>query len=145
MQPTEKPQFRRASTAPRVIAEPSTPLINSKTEELFWYLLDFNGRTGVVEFLVISLIFFLIALVPGLILVLLNCYNLGLFLVKVTSILLIAPSIALQVRRLHDTGKSGLFLLIGLIPAVGGIVVLIMLLMPADESIDNPYKEKQHF
>ena len=31
----------------------------------------------------------------------------------------------LSVRRLHDTGKSGWFILLGLIPFVGGIILLI--------------------
>ena len=38
------------------------------------------------------------------------------------------PSLALCVRRLHDVGKSGWFLLIGLIPLVGGIILLVQML-----------------
>ena len=38
------------------------------------------------------------------------------------------PSIAVTVRRLHDTGRSGLYYFIGLIPLVGGIILLIILL-----------------
>ncbi|MDB5051425.1 MAG: aminopeptidase [Fibrobacteres bacterium] len=37
------------------------------------------------------------------------------------------PSLAVGVRRLHDVGKSGWFLLIGLIPIIGGIWILILL------------------
>jgi uncharacterized membrane protein YhaH (DUF805 family) len=40
---------------------------------------------------------------------------------------LIVPSIAVAVRRLHDTNKSGWMILIGLIPFVGGIILLIFL------------------
>lgn len=35
------------------------------------------------------------------------------------------PSIAVSVRRLHDIGKSGWYLLVGLIPCVGGIILLV--------------------
>ena len=35
----------------------------------------------------------------------------------------------LSVRRLHDTGKSGWFILLGLIPFVGGIILLIFFCM----------------
>ncbi len=35
------------------------------------------------------------------------------------------PSLAVGVRRLHDTGRSGWWLLIGLIPLVGFIVLII--------------------
>jgi uncharacterized membrane protein YhaH (DUF805 family) len=38
---------------------------------------------------------------------------------------LLIPSLAVSVRRLHDIGKSGWWLLIGLIPLVGVIVLLI--------------------
>ncbi|MFJ6571662.1 DUF805 domain-containing protein [Streptomyces sp. NPDC091292] len=37
------------------------------------------------------------------------------------------PSLAVAVRRLHDTDKSGWFLLIGLIPLVGGIILLVFM------------------
>ena len=36
------------------------------------------------------------------------------------------PDLALTVRRLHDIDKSGWWILIALVPAVGGIVLLIM-------------------
>ncbi|MBI1407067.1 MAG: DUF805 domain-containing protein [Caulobacter sp.] len=35
------------------------------------------------------------------------------------------PTLAVAVRRLHDTDRSGWWLLIGLIPLIGGIVLLI--------------------
>jgi uncharacterized membrane protein YhaH (DUF805 family) len=35
------------------------------------------------------------------------------------------PSLAVGVRRLHDTGRSGWWWLIGLIPLVGAIVLLV--------------------
>jgi uncharacterized membrane protein YhaH (DUF805 family) len=37
----------------------------------------------------------------------------------------IIPMLAAGVRRLHDTGRSGWWILIGLIPLVGAIVLLI--------------------
>jgi hypothetical protein len=37
----------------------------------------------------------------------------------------IAPSLAIAVRRLHDTNRSGWFWLLSLIPLVGGIVLLV--------------------
>ncbi|MFL6095178.1 MAG: DUF805 domain-containing protein, partial [Blastococcus sp.] len=38
---------------------------------------------------------------------------------------LLLPTLAVGVRRLHDIGKSGWWLLIGLIPLVGAIVLLV--------------------
>lgn len=36
------------------------------------------------------------------------------------------PSLAVAVRRLHDVGKSGWMILIGLIPIIGGIWLLVL-------------------
>ncbi len=41
------------------------------------------------------------------------------------SLAILIPSLAVGVRRLHDTGRSGWWLLIGLIPLIGCIVLLI--------------------
>jgi uncharacterized membrane protein YhaH (DUF805 family) len=38
---------------------------------------------------------------------------------------LILPDIAVGVRRLHDRDKSGWFLLLGLIPLVGAIILIV--------------------
>jgi uncharacterized membrane protein YhaH (DUF805 family) len=43
------------------------------------------------------------------------------------------PSIAVAVRRLHDTDRSGWWLLLGLIPLVGQIVLLYFLIQEGDE------------
>lgn len=37
------------------------------------------------------------------------------------------PSLACQVRRFHDQDKSGWFVLLGLIPLLGGLVVLVFM------------------
>ncbi|MEW1615212.1 MULTISPECIES: DUF805 domain-containing protein [unclassified Streptomyces] len=39
----------------------------------------------------------------------------------------IIPSLAVMVRRLHDTGRSGWWFLISFVPLVGGIVLLVFL------------------
>ena len=39
------------------------------------------------------------------------------------------PSLAVAVRRLHDTGRSGWMILIALIPIVGGIWLLVLLVL----------------
>jgi len=51
-----------------------------------------------------------------------------------TAILLISilPILALTVRRLHDTGKSFAFLLLGLIPTVGSILMLIFMILNSE-------------
>lgn len=42
------------------------------------------------------------------------------------------PSLGVCVRRLHDTGRSGWWLLIALIPIIGTIVLLVFLVTDGD-------------
>ncbi|MEU8713726.1 MULTISPECIES: DUF805 domain-containing protein [unclassified Streptomyces] len=46
-------------------------------------------------------------------------------LVAVYYLAVLVPSLAVAVRRLHDTGRSGWAILIGIIPLVGGIILLV--------------------
>ena len=41
----------------------------------------------------------------------------------------IVPSIAVQVRRFHDQDKSGWFVLLSLIPFIGGLIVLVFMFL----------------
>ena len=43
-------------------------------------------------------------------------------------IALIIPGIAVAVRRLHDTNRSGFFLLISFIPFIGGLILFFLLI-----------------
>lgn len=43
----------------------------------------------------------------------------------------LCPALAVAVRRLHDTGRSGWMLLLVLVPIVGGVVVTVLLAMPS--------------
>ncbi len=56
---------------------------------------------------------------------------------------LIVPSIAAGVRRLHDTDRSGWWLLIGLIPLIGAIVLLVFFVTQGTQGPnkygDDPY------
>lgn len=48
------------------------------------------------------------------------------------AIVALVPSLALIWRRLHDANLSGLFWLLVAIPVVGGVIVLVLLLLPPD-------------
>jgi uncharacterized membrane protein YhaH (DUF805 family) len=47
-------------------------------------------------------------------------------------IAVLLPSLAVGVRRLHDIGKSGWWLPLGLVPLVGGIVLLVFALLDSE-------------
>lgn len=59
------------------------------------------------------------------------------------------PFFALRVRRLHDTGKSGWWLLINLIPFIGSIVIFIFMLLDSDPGSnqwgENPKEEYDYY
>lgn len=50
----------------------------------------------------------------------------------------IVPSFAVAVRRLHDIGKSGWWILIGLVPLIGGIILLVWACTDSEPG-DNRY------
>jgi uncharacterized membrane protein YhaH (DUF805 family) len=55
---------------------------------------------------------------------------------------ILIPSIAVSVRRLHDTDRSGWWLLIALIPLVGAIILLVFVIQDskpgANQFGENP-------
>ncbi|WP_374971182.1 DUF805 domain-containing protein [Terrabacter sp. BE26] len=57
---------------------------------------------------------------------------------------LLIPSLAVGVRRLHDTGRSGWWLLIGLIPIIGAIILIVFLAgdsQPGPNAYGPPVKD----
>lgn len=59
------------------------------------------------------------------------------------------PGLAVAVRRLHDLGKSGWFLLLGLIPLVGGILLIVWFCQDGDSNkneygLSPKYKHNPH-
>jgi uncharacterized membrane protein YhaH (DUF805 family) len=102
-----------------------------------WYLAvlknyaGFSGRARRTEYWMFALVNFIVTLIfyvltfathSGVFLVLLFLYALAVLL----------PSLAVLVRRLHDIGMSGWWILIGLVPFVGGIVLLVFTLLPGN-------------
>jgi len=47
---------------------------------------------------------------------------------------MIVPSLSMGARRLHDTGRSGWWQLIALIPLIGIIVLIVFLAQPSKDS-----------
>jgi uncharacterized membrane protein YhaH (DUF805 family) len=92
-----------------------------------WYLkvlrqyVDFAGRARRKEYWMFTLVNVIIALVLA---ILDNVFTTGI-LGLVYSLAVLLPSLAVGVRRLHDTGRSGWWLLISLIPLIGAIVLVV--------------------
>ena len=51
---------------------------------------------------------------------------------------ILVPGIAVQVRRFHDQDKSGWFVLLGLIPILGGLIVLVFMCLEGTKG-DNRF------
>ena len=106
-----------------------------------WYLevlkkyVVFNGRAHRTEFwmfflfnCIISIVLSIVESLIGLQSVLSGLYTLAVLL----------PSLGVMVRRLHDIGKPGLWILIGLIPIIGGIILIIFACKDSDPG-DNEF------
>ncbi len=60
------------------------------------------------------------------------------FLVVIFILAILMPSIAITTRRLHDINRSGWWQLLGLIPIIGGIILLIWYVTDSDSG-SNQY------
>lgn len=95
-----------------------------------WYLqvlkkyAVFEGRARRKEywmFILFNLIFAMLASIIGIKL------RISLIIFAIYILAIIIPTISVIVRRLHDIGKSGVWIFIRLIPIIGGIWMLILL------------------
>jgi len=53
-------------------------------------------------------------------------------LASIYALLLLLPSLAVGVRRLHDIGKSGWWMLLALIPVIGTIILVFFFIKDGD-------------
>ena len=61
----------------------------------------------------------------------------GGWIATIALIVFFIPNLAVAVRRLHDTGRTGWWLLIGLVPVIGFFVLLYFFVL--DSENDNQY------
>jgi len=114
---------------------------------LSWYLevlkkyAVFDGRSRRSEYWYFVLFNFLISTALTLVDLGIGAYNkkanVGL-LSTIYGLAILIPSIAVGIRRLHDTNRSGWWLLIALIPIVGTIVLIYFLVLDSDAG-ENQY------
>jgi len=96
---------------------------------------QFEGRASRAEFWYYALATFVVSLVLNLL-----AQASAIFLILAVGwwLALLIPGIAVGIRRLHDTDKSGLLLLLAFIPIVGAII-LIVLWAGEGSAADNQY------
>jgi len=103
-----------------------------------WYLepfkkyATFTGRSRRKEFWQFVLFVFLVQVVLGVLDRMTGTYSEGAefgFLGGAFSLFVLIPSIAVTVRRLHDIGRTGWWILIYLLPFIGAIVMLVFMVL----------------
>lgn len=101
-----------------------------------WYLkvlrqyADFNGRARRKEYWMFFLFNFLIFLALGLVEMVLGLGFGGVGLLSgLYALAVLIPGLAVTVRRLHDTGRSGLWILVAFIPFIGALVLLYFMVI----------------
>jgi uncharacterized membrane protein YhaH (DUF805 family) len=62
----------------------------------------------------------------------------GMFLYFAYVLAVLLPGLGVFVRRLHDTGRSGWWFFLGLVPLVGAVVLLVFLCLDGQAG-DNEY------
>ncbi len=88
----------------------------------------FEGRSTRSEYWWFILFYWLVLIVPSILSAIIRVEIIGMLLglVEIVAILgMLIPLLAVAIRRLHDTERSGWWLLIGLIPIVGGVALLV--------------------
>ena len=100
---------------------------------------DFDGRASRAEFWNFCLYNFLIGMGGGFVLSILAAISealalVGFLLIMVYALGTLIPGIAVTVRRLHDTDRTGWLLLTPLIPFVGFIASIVLLVFYCQDS-----------
>lgn len=106
-----------------------------------WYLkvlknyAVFNGRARRTEY---WMFFLFNAIITIILSILQSIADINNILTGIYGLLTILPSLAVGARRLHDSGRSGWWLLIGLIPFIGTIILIIFFCLDSEEG-DNRF------
>jgi uncharacterized membrane protein YhaH (DUF805 family) len=89
----------------------------------------YQGRASRSAYWWYALFAFIVYLVADIIFLRAIGHGAGLGLYFIFAIGMLIVSLPLAVRRLHDTDRSGFWLFLGLIPFIGGIVILVFTLL----------------
>ena len=106
-----------------------------------WYLkvlknyANFQGRAHRTEYWMFTLIHILILFVLYMAEVMMGIPGVLSF---IYSLALFVPMLAVACRRLHDTGRSGWWILISFVPVIGPVILLIFVVLDS-ENRTNQY------
>lgn len=93
---------------------------------------NFKGRATRQQYWMYILFYFILSVVIGIIGAILGDTVRGI-LSGLVNLALLLPTLGIGVRRLHDTDRSGWWFLVGLVPFIGGLVLLVFFCLPGTE------------
>lgn len=99
---------------------------------------DFSGRARRKEYWMFILCNLIISIALGIVDQVLGTALLSF----IYALAMIVPSISVAARRLHDTGRSGWWQLIALVPLIGIIVLIVFLAQAGGEENDYGVNSK---
>lgn len=94
----------------------------------------FQGRARRKEYWMFVLFNLIFSIIIGVIEAILDISQ---YLTYIYTLAILLPSLAVAVRRLHDTGRSGWWLLIAFIPIIGGIILLVFECLDSDPNTNK--------
>jgi len=106
-------------------------------KSVFSQYVGFNGRARRSEYWYFVLLNVIVSAVVNVLTAVTGLAFLGI-LGGIYSFVVLLPGLAVCIRRLHDIGKSGWFLFLGLIPVAGAIILLVFCCQDSQPG-DNQY------
>jgi uncharacterized membrane protein YhaH (DUF805 family) len=94
---------------------------------------DFDGRSDRPEFWWFGLINLIVSLVLWGIGVAAFGFATGELVAVLYGLVTLLPALGVEIRRLRDTNRSGWWILIGLIPILGGIILIVFFASRGDD------------
>ena len=108
--------------------------LKSATQSGFDHFSDWKGRASRSAYWYLVLASFIAYLVPAILGSIIGGIigTLLLIIALIAALAFIVPLLSAVVRRLHDTGRSGWWYFIGLVPLIGGIWLFVLTVMPSE-------------
>ncbi len=130
-----QPPYQQSSVRPK-----SSVSFGEAVSMFFRRYVDFSGRSVKSEFWYVFLFNCIVGFVLGILAYKNNAFQV---LASIYSLATFIPGFALAFRRLHDIGKSGIYILVELIPIAGFIILLVW--FAQDSAGDNEYGPAPEF
>lgn len=89
---------------------------------------DFKGRASRPEFWWFALAWVILLALTAMV---------SRYLYGIAVLALLLPGLAVGTRRLHDTGKTGWWQLVGLIPLIGSLAIIYLMAQPGQSSANT--------